>query len=169
MIEFRCDNCGRKLSIPESNAGKKGRCPKCKRIVFIPGAQKSDSPPLQENSDESKDGPRYSAFDLTLLEVPKIGEAQEKQTGESDKAAEPKDRITQTPEQSDEELVVERKFPWPIDIFLFPASRSGLVILDYYCDKMVFNNCRKKYRLRDSSFVTDDCFCCAVNMYIDYC
>ncbi len=129
MIEFRCNNCGRKLSIPESNAGKKGRCPKCKSIVFIPGAQKPDSPPLQENSDGPKDGPRYSAFDLTLLELPKIGEAREKQTGESDKAGEPKDSITQTPEQSDEELVVERKFPWPIDIFLYPASRSGLVIL----------------------------------------
>jgi hypothetical protein len=91
--------------------------------------RKSDSPPKQGNFVEPQDGPRYSAFDLTLLEVPKIGESREKQTGESEKADEPKDRITQIPEQSGEEPAAERKFPWVIDIFLYPANRSGLVIL----------------------------------------
>ena len=128
MINFRCNNCGQKFNVPEGSAGKIGRCPKCKSVVFIPGAQKSDSP-KQNNSSEPQDGPRYSAFDLTLLEVPKIGEAQDKQSGESDKAAEPKDKITQTPEQSEEKSMPIRRFPWLIDIFLYPANRSGLVIL----------------------------------------
>jgi phage FluMu protein Com len=129
MINFHCENCGQKFNVPEGSAGKSGRCPKCKNVVFIPGAQKSDSPQQQNNSSEPHDGPRYSAFDLTLLEVPNIGEVQEKRTGESDKAGEPKDRITQISEQYEEESVVERRFPWPIDIFLYPANRSGLVIL----------------------------------------
>jgi hypothetical protein len=129
MIKFNCDNCGQKFNVPESQAGKSGRCPKCKTVVSIPGARKSDSPPKQDNSSEPQDGPRYSAFDLTLLEVPQLGEAQVKQADESEKAAEPKDKITQTSEQSEEERAVERRFPWLIDIFLYPANRSGLVIL----------------------------------------
>jgi len=78
MIKFNCDNCGRKFSAPESYAGKKGRCPKCKNVVFIPDARKSGSSPQENNSGEPQNDPRYSDFDLTLLEVPQIGEAQEK-------------------------------------------------------------------------------------------
>jgi DNA-directed RNA polymerase subunit RPC12/RpoP len=129
MIKFHCNNCGQKFNVPESQAGKSGRCPKCKSVVFIPDVRKSTPVPQQENSSQPQNEPRYSAFDLTLLEVPQIGEAHEKQTGESEKAAEPKDRITQTPEQSEEEPAAERRFPWLIDVFLYPANRSGLVIL----------------------------------------
>ncbi len=129
MINFHCNNCGQKFNVPEGSAGKSGRCPKCKNIVFIPEAQKSAPVSKQDSSSEPKDGPRYSAFDLTLLEVPQIGEALEKRTGESGKATEPPDKIAQSSERYEEESVPGRKFPWPIDIFLYPANRSGLVIL----------------------------------------
>ena len=129
MIKFNCDNCGGKFSAPESHAGKKGRCPKCKNVVFIPDARKSGSSPQENNSGEPQNDPRYSDFDLTLLEVPQIGEAQEKQIGESGQAAGQTGKITQSSEKSEDESVAERRFPWPIDIFLYPANRSGLVIL----------------------------------------
>ena len=61
--------------------------------------------------------------------MPQIGEAREKQDGESGQATEPVDKNTQDSEQYEEESVAERRFPWPIDIFLYPANRSGLVIL----------------------------------------
>lgn len=129
MIKFHCSNCGQKFSAPENRAGKSGKCPKCKSVVFIPGAQKSEPVPQQNNSGEPQDGPRYSAFDLTLLEVPQIGEAQEKHTDESGKVADQAGKITQSLEQDEGESVIQRRFPWPIDIFLYPANRSGLVIL----------------------------------------
>jgi len=129
VIEFQCDNCGRKFSVPEDQAGKKGKCPKCKNVVFIPDVQKSDIVPKQNNSGESQNGPRYSTFDLTLLEVPQLDEAQEKRTVESGNAAGPTGKITQSSEQYEDESGTERRFPWLIDIFLYPANRSGLVIL----------------------------------------
>lgn len=129
MIKFNCSKCGQKFNVPESQAGKSGRCPKCKSVVFIPGAQKSAPVPQKEYSSEPQDGPRYSSFDLTLLEVPQIGEAREKQTGESGQTAIQTATIAQTSEQSEEEPMPKRKFPWLIDIFLYPFSRSGLVIL----------------------------------------
>jgi hypothetical protein len=61
--------------------------------------------------------------------VPKIGEAQEKQSGESEKDADPKNGIVQGSEQYEEESAAERRFPWLIDVFLYPANGSGLVIL----------------------------------------
>jgi len=130
VIKFHCNNCGQKFNVPECCAGKSGRCPKCKNVVFIPDAQKSDSPP-QNNSSESQNDPRYSAYDLTLLEVPQIGEAREKQTGESGQAAGLTDKIARSSEQSGDKSGAERRFPWPIDIFLYPANRSGLIILGF--------------------------------------
>jgi DNA-directed RNA polymerase subunit RPC12/RpoP len=129
MIEFTCNNCGQKFSAPESRAGKKGRCPKCKNVVFIPDALKLDSAAQQKNPGESQNDPRYSAYDLTLLEVPQTGEAQEKRTGESGQAAGQTGRIIESSKQYESESGAKRRFPWLIDIFLYPANKSGLVIL----------------------------------------
>jgi hypothetical protein len=131
MIRFQCDNCGQKFNVPESYAGKKGRCPNCKNVIFIPDARKSDSPQQQNNSSESQNAPRYSPYDLTLLEVPQIGEAREKRTDESGQAAGLTDKIARSSEQSADESGTERRFPWLIDIFLYPANRSGLIILGF--------------------------------------
>ena len=36
MIEFKCENCGRKLSVEEEHAGKKAKCPDCGTSFVIP-------------------------------------------------------------------------------------------------------------------------------------
>ena len=36
MIEFCCPNCNKRFSVPETAAGKKGKCPQCKNIIVIP-------------------------------------------------------------------------------------------------------------------------------------
>jgi hypothetical protein len=129
MIEFTCNTCGQKFSAPESRAGKKGRCPKCRNVVSIPDVRKSESALKQKNSSGPQDGPRYSAFDLTLLEVPQIGEAQEKQTGGSGQATGQTSRIKESLGQEEDESGDKRRLPWLIDIFLYPANKSGLAIL----------------------------------------
>jgi DNA-directed RNA polymerase subunit RPC12/RpoP len=36
MIKFSCKNCAQQISVPEVHAGKRGKCPKCGRIVLVP-------------------------------------------------------------------------------------------------------------------------------------
>ncbi len=46
MIRFKCENCGQKFKVPEKNAGKKSKCPKCKHPIVVPLAE-------QESAQES--------------------------------------------------------------------------------------------------------------------
>jgi len=38
MIKFLCKNCGQKFTVSDQQAGKKGKCPKCKQTIVIPPA-----------------------------------------------------------------------------------------------------------------------------------
>ena len=38
MILFKCGNCGYEKEVSEKYAGKRGRCPKCKKEVQVPSA-----------------------------------------------------------------------------------------------------------------------------------
>lgn len=38
MIKFCCKNCGQKFTVSDQQAGKKGKCPKCKQTIVIPPA-----------------------------------------------------------------------------------------------------------------------------------
>lgn len=67
MIKFRCDKCGQKFRVPEVQAGKKGRCPKCKNIITVPTQQSAQRDEIFE---ASKDLPRGS----TTEEVEYAGE-----------------------------------------------------------------------------------------------
>jgi len=35
-IRFHCKNCGQRMGVPQTYAGKKGKCPKCKNPVLVP-------------------------------------------------------------------------------------------------------------------------------------
>ena len=132
MIRFQCDKCGRKLSVHENHAGKKGRCPKCKNVIIVPQAQKTDSLSEKSESENPQLDSKFSAYDLTLLEAPISDEEQEQpvgETGGTGMSTEHTGKNTQHLEKDQDDSVTERSFPWPIDIFLYPANRSGLVIL----------------------------------------
>jgi hypothetical protein len=36
-IEFRCNQCGQLLRVPDNSAGKSARCPKCQSLMTVPG------------------------------------------------------------------------------------------------------------------------------------
>jgi len=36
MITFCCKNCNQKISVAETLAGRKGKCPKCKQLLIVP-------------------------------------------------------------------------------------------------------------------------------------
>lgn len=52
-----CPNCGRKLNVPESVAGKRGRCPKCGAIVDIPSLpEEAGFPHLDLDEEDASPG-----------------------------------------------------------------------------------------------------------------
>ena len=43
-IEFNCEGCQYHFKVPDSMAGKKGKCPKCGAITSIPYSSTSAAP-----------------------------------------------------------------------------------------------------------------------------
>lgn len=43
-IEFHCDHCGAEVRTADENAGKRGKCPRCKQSVYIPTPREKIEP-----------------------------------------------------------------------------------------------------------------------------
>ena len=61
-ISMRCPECGRKLTAPDSAAGKRARCPHCKTVVTLPQVEALpetedvlDAEPVQADAVQSPD------------------------------------------------------------------------------------------------------------------
>jgi DNA-directed RNA polymerase subunit RPC12/RpoP len=52
MIQFHCEYCGQKFSVPQTSAGKKGRCPKCKKVIVVPQSTMPVNPTPSPQEDE---------------------------------------------------------------------------------------------------------------------
>lgn len=130
-INFHCEHCGRKFSVPQIHAGKKGKCPKCKNTIVVPKIQTTSSVTEQSNSEDIKTSSKSSTYDLAFLAMPprdKIQDLPPTPSGISEKATE----YNQEPEEEppeDTDSPAERKLPWFIDIFLYPISTAGLITL----------------------------------------
>ena len=132
MIEFRCKRCNQKISVPETSAGKKGKCPKCKNIVVVPKAEGASLPASQNDSAKSEISSKYSDFDLTFLDVPQEDKAPiqpTSQDGVTDKTFEALQKLEEKSGTDKTEQIGKRKLPCFIDIFLYPLSFSGLTNL----------------------------------------
>ena len=110
VIKFSCAECGQHISVPIIHAGKKGKCPKCNSTVVIPG---------RENSD----------IDSLLFDLPPKNNVQDQAASsaglaEDVRKLEEKLGIAKKPESAP-----QRKFPWPVDIFLYPLNLAGIIHL----------------------------------------
>jgi len=149
VITFRCDKCGQRFKVPEIQAGKKGRCPKCKSTLAVPAWPEA---PAQSAGmvhftcsmcRQEIEEPETSRG--KLVECPHcncyVAVPSEKisadETGASIQPGKEDDVFDKGPEelqrlegeiavQQQPEVVEKRKLPWPIDILLYPASASGL-------------------------------------------
>lgn len=130
MINFHCKNCGQKFNVPEINAGKKGKCPKCKSIVLIPYIEPIATPAIEENAGNSKVNHKQSPLDPILLDLPQA-KAQSPPTEYDIRSETAEDKLERQLQKKIEqsESVGNRKLPWIIDIFLYPVSVPGLVTL----------------------------------------
>jgi biopolymer transport protein ExbD len=56
-IKFLCPNCGKRLSAPESRAGREKRCPNCRGRVKIPTSDAAAGAPPPANASAASDHP----------------------------------------------------------------------------------------------------------------
>lgn len=132
MIKFNCKSCGQKFSVPAIQAGKKGRCPKCKKLIIVPKLESTSSISRQSDSGDAETEPKYSDYDLSLLDVPHKHESQNQQAGQYDvpgKDVEPAQKLEEETAAGETEPVGKRKLPWPVDIYLYPTSKEGLITI----------------------------------------
>ncbi len=153
LIDFHCENCGRKISVGPSHAGRKGKCPSCGQIVVVPeggarvtleaGERLANLTCSMCGRDihvvrSSRDKPVVCPYcgrhiDVELQESPpeepeaEVQEHMGEETGEL--TLEQRLRLSGEYHEPEPEDSGERKLPWPIDIFLYPTSPSGLVTI----------------------------------------
>jgi len=120
IIKFRCENCGQKFSVHKNNAGKKGKCPKCKQIIVIPKIQ-TQSPLINQSEHGADEVSSNSPDFLAILQK------NEELTTSHPETSEISTEYEQESEEEDvEETDVSDRLPWFIDILLYPISTSGL-------------------------------------------
>jgi hypothetical protein len=134
MIRFCCEHCGHKISVKDKHAGKRGKCPKCKSILTVPKPQVNGAGPGQSDLDESTISSKASAHDLTLLDVPRETKDQSQpaeQPVPDETAYEQLRRLQGGLVRQESDQILQRKLPWIIDIFLYPISKPGLIMLSF--------------------------------------
>lgn len=148
MITFNCKKCGQKFNVPETHAGKKGRCPKCKYIIDIPNQAEYTHPDKSIHSVSFTCSMCEKAIKVPessrgkLIECPQCGCFTEVPTGKIKESAKStiEEGITdgnfETPPEPEREMAEEEsktpekhKLPRFLDILLYPTSRGGLISL----------------------------------------
>jgi len=70
MIQFTCENCGRRLRVADACAGRRGRCPQCRQVVHVPPAEAALPVSSSEPPQEAASRPKRSTRDEDLLDLP---------------------------------------------------------------------------------------------------
>ena len=115
-MEFKCRNCGHKLVVADTQAGKKGRCPNCKEVQTVPHPTAEQGNPL---------------YNRELLEAPEPRTIETPAPAETDmtEAAYEQLRGALGGRLMEPEEIPQRRYPWILDIFLYPLNSSALQIL----------------------------------------
>jgi DNA-directed RNA polymerase subunit RPC12/RpoP len=104
VVRFACSMCHREIEEPESSRGKLIECPHCKEYVPVP----LEARPAQEPAVPNRAGTEADKSDQRFEEL--------------------QSSIGQMPSKASDH-VTERKLPWPLDVFLYPATISGMIHL----------------------------------------
>ena len=149
IIKFRCENCGQKFSVHKNNAGKKGICPKCKKIIVIPQIQTQS--PLLKQSEHETDKVGSDSPDLLAI----LQKNEELTINPPDTAESRTEHEQETEEEDAEEVADSYGLPWFVDIFLYPISTSGLfnLVILSFLPRMLLPLCHSSYWLTPSPSV----------------
>ncbi|MBP7052342.1 MAG: hypothetical protein KBE65_15120 [Phycisphaerae bacterium] len=127
-MKFACEHCGRLLSVADRQAGRKGRCPQCKRAVNIPvTAPEETAEPTVPAGSKATGGTKVSLRDSLLLDLPPVNAAEQARTAEAVKEKLKAVKAGYLLKEHEEPL--QRPLPWIVDIFLYPLNRQALLIL----------------------------------------
>jgi len=131
MIRFACSNCGQRISVSDRCAGRQGRCPSCKKTVLVPNLNDSVSADAGRSPDSTA-APGAAFLDEAIFDIPP---KQQPSRPPTPQPGVPNETLQQPPKPETDvmtahaEPVVERRLPWFVDIFLYPANASGLTII----------------------------------------
>jgi len=131
LVHFACESCGLKIRVPQIHAGKKGKCPKCKHALVIPKPKCSASSTKPGDFENFTQKSIDDNLNLTLLEIPEKKVSFEEPAPENiaDQRAEDLRKLEELAGTKEPEPIAKRKLPWFIDIFLYPTSFHGFMIL----------------------------------------
>jgi DNA-directed RNA polymerase subunit RPC12/RpoP len=143
LIKFRCENCGQRISVPQIYTGRKSKCPNCKNTVVVPltgdsdhsgvplkslldpamfdvppgqaKEQKPSAPDVNQSSPHNTEAAPEPILDVTVFDIPPEPAEPEKTAVDYFKKV--------------EEPPPERKFPFLLDIFLYPLNLAGIIHL----------------------------------------
>ncbi len=125
MIRLLCEHCGQRLQVPETRVGRTGRCPQCKGRIVVPPASAPEPAVLPEqphSAASAASGPLNAA----LLDLPQTQPAEDQDPDALLREQEALAKLGFTPPP---EHTGERRFPWLIDIVLYPINTPGLTAL----------------------------------------
>ncbi|UCC97736.1 MAG: hypothetical protein JSW66_18060 [Phycisphaerales bacterium] len=150
-VDFHCEHCGHKITARQGHAGKKGKCPTCEHAFVVPKQAAHTGPGQGRHTVRfacsTCDQTIHILKDLRgeLIECPHCGshvEAPEEQVPE-ETSNEPAQEDTEDAvdglsleerellggqiRMEEPERTGERTLPWLADMFLYPASASGMV------------------------------------------
>jgi len=126
MIRFACERCGRRLSVADTYAGKRGKCPHCKQVVRVP-ARPDASPEIEIEPPAPKSPAGPSARDLALLDL----QPRSPQEKDSDEVADAQVAALESAQVAGDDSECEGP-PRFTDAFLYPASLNGLVYIGIF-------------------------------------
>jgi hypothetical protein len=107
QICFNCRFCGKQIRVPSVHAGKQGKCPQCKNIILVPQEKAPPAPVPDLELQLQPNLPRSST----------IADQQYEMLRQSAGLA----SLSPPP--------LKRKYPWLIDIFLYPVNCHGMIFL----------------------------------------
>lgn len=127
MLEFRCQHCGQRLTAGGNLAGRDSRCPRCKHRVAIPSVSAPPPSVVGEDQEVTLIDPAVQPHDDALLN---LTERHERLAGErAEEAHQEKATLASLGFAAPVEHTGERRYPWPLDVLLYPSSGSGLTML----------------------------------------
>ena len=122
VIRFACTFCGQHIRVSQTYAGKKGKCPKCRNAVVIPQPTPLLDPPQDEPIRLVRDSDLLVQNRTPSHPSPPETIPTEDQQFQMLRQAAGLPPLEPPPPP-------ERKFPFLVDIFLYPANLQGLIYL----------------------------------------
>ncbi len=128
MLEFHCPECSQKLTAREDRRGAVSRCPRCKAQLTIPQMSQPEPVAAVEQEEELTliTPAQPKPLDKAMLDLPDEQELLERA---AERRREEEQLLTSLGVTRKPQYTGQRRFPWPLDVLLYPLTASGLIVM----------------------------------------